>query len=115
MSDQIMRISLALAPPAAQSGQQNMPFWANLFPIILLFVVFYFALIRPQQKKAREHSELMKTLKPGDKVLTSGGIIGVIVALKDKSLSIRSSDTKFEILRSAVTEIIEKSTTGNES
>lgn len=110
-----MSISLALAPPAAQPGQQTMPFWANLFPIILLFVVFYFALIRPQQKKAREHAELMKSLKPGDKVLTSGGIIGVVVALKDKSLSIRSADTKFEIIRSAVTEIIEKSGSGNES
>ncbi len=98
---------LALAPPT-QPGQQAPPLWTNMVPLVLLVVVFYFALIRPQQKKAREHADLLKTVKTGDKVITSGGIIGVVVGVKDKSLSIRSADTKLEILKSAVSEIAEK-------
>jgi len=72
-------------------------------------VVFYFILIRPQQKKAREHTDLLKTLKPGDKVVTSGGVLGVIVSVKEKSVSLRSADTKLEVLKSAVSEITERS------
>jgi preprotein translocase subunit YajC len=102
---------LAQGPTPTQSGgpgQPTMPLWANLFPLVLLIVVFYFALIRPQQKKAKEHTELLKTVKTGDKVVTSGGIIGMVVGVKEKSLSIRSADTKLEILKSAVSEIVEK-------
>jgi preprotein translocase subunit YajC len=79
-----------------------------MVPLILLFVIFYFLLIRPQQKRQREHAELLKTLKPGDKVVTNGGILGVIVAVKEKTVSIRSADTKLELLKSAVTEISER-------
>jgi preprotein translocase subunit YajC len=101
---------LAMAPPPGQGGQQ--PFWVSLVPLVLMVVVFYFILIRPQQKKAREHGELLKTLRPGDKVLTNGGILGVVVGVKEKSVSIRSADTKLEILKSAVTEITERSSAG---
>ncbi len=94
--------------PTGQSGQSNVPLPLQLVPILLMFVVFYFILIRPQQRKAKEHAELLKTLKPGDKILTSGGILGVVVSVKDKSVSIRSADTKLEVLKSAVTEITEK-------
>ncbi|MBM3835640.1 MAG: preprotein translocase subunit YajC [Verrucomicrobia bacterium] len=75
---------------------------------LILGFMFYFVMIRPQQKKAREHAELLKALKPGDKVLTSGGILGVVVSVKDKSVSIRSADAKLEVLKSAVSEITEK-------
>jgi preprotein translocase subunit YajC len=98
---------LAMAPTPGQNSQQ-VPFWANLVPLILLIVVFYFVLIRPQQKKLKEHSEMLKTLRPGDKVTTSGGLVGVVVAVKEKTVSIRSQDSKLEILKSAVSEIIER-------
>ena len=71
-------------------------------------VAMYVLMFRPQQKKAREHSDMLKTLKNGDKVATSGGVLGVVVGLKDKSVSIRSADTKLEILKSSVTEILER-------
>jgi len=58
---------------------------------------------------------MRKTIKPGDKILTSGGIIGVVVAVKEKSLSIRSADAKMEILKSAVTDITERSSGAAES
>lgn len=78
-------------------------------PLVLLVVVFYFALIRPQQKKAKQHAELLKTVKPGDKILTSGGILGVVINVKEKTVSIRSADAKLEITKSAIAEITERS------
>jgi preprotein translocase subunit YajC len=75
---------------------------------ILLAVVFYLILIRPQQKRQKELANVLKTLKSGDKVVTSGGILGVVVSVKDKSLTIRSGDTKLEVLKSAVSEVTEK-------
>jgi len=79
----------------------------------LMFVMMYFVLIRPQQKKAKQHEELLKTLKPGDKVVTSSGICGVIISIKERTVSLRSADSKLEILKSAVTQVLEKS--GNKS
>jgi preprotein translocase subunit YajC len=66
----------------------------------------YVILIRPQQKKAREHDALLKKLKVGDRVSTNGGIIGVVVGLKDNKVSIRSADSKLEMLKGAVTEVL---------
>ncbi len=74
----------------------------------LLAGSFYFILLRPQQRKAKDHAEVLKTLKPGDKVLTSGGILGVIVTVKEKSVSLRSADSKFEVLKSAISDITER-------
>jgi preprotein translocase subunit YajC len=78
-------------------------------------VVFYFILIRPQQKKAKDHTILLKTLRSGDKIVTTGGVVGVVVTVKEKTVSIRSADTKMEVLKSAVTEITERSGESSES
>src|SRR6185503_12416892 len=99
---------LAMGQPA-QPGQQQPPFWTSLVPLVLLIVVFYFALIRPQQKKQKEHAQLLKGVRPGDKIVTTGGIVGVIVSVKEKTISIRSADAKFEITKAAVAEITERS------
>jgi preprotein translocase subunit YajC len=80
-----------------------------MVPLVLLLVVFYFILIRPQQKKAKAHQELLKTLRPGDKVVTSGGVLGTILTVKEKTITIRSSDTKLEVTKGAVSEIVERS------
>ncbi len=93
----------------AGSGQQSTVPWAmNVLPFVLLIFVFYFLLIRPQQKKQKDHDNLLKTLRSGDKVVTSSGIVGTIVSVKDKSVSLRSADTKLEVLKSAVSEITER-------
>lgn len=96
---------VALAPPPSNGGQQA-PWWMSMMPMVLLIVIFYFLLIRPQQKKAREHESLVKSLKSGDRILTNGGLIAVVVTVKDKTLTIRSGDSKLEITRSAVTELL---------
>ena len=75
----------------------------NLVPLIFLFVIFYFILIRPQQKKQREHQAMITSLKKNDKIVTSGGIHGTIVNIKDKTFILRVDDnTKVEIDKNSV-------------
>ncbi len=86
-----------------------------MVPLVLLVVVFYFALIRPQQKRAKQHAELLKAVKPGDKVITSGGLVGVVISVKEMTVAIRSADAKLEITKSAIAEIVERSGESKES
>ena len=65
--------------------------WSFL-PIILIFVIFYFLLIRPQQKQKKEHQNLLSNLKEGDNVLTSGGIYGRVTGIKDDKITVEISD-----------------------
>ena len=71
-------------------------------------VVFYFLLIRPQRVRAKQQDSLLKNLKSNDRVVTSSGIVGIVISVKDKSVTLRSADSKLEVLKSAVTEITEK-------
>jgi preprotein translocase subunit YajC len=112
----ITRVLLAMAPPPP--GTQSNPTGETLkfvSMMVLMVVVFYVIGIRPQQKKAKEHAKLLKALKPGDKILTTGGIVGVVITVKEKTASIRSADAKMEILKSAVSEITERSGESPES
>jgi len=77
--------------------------------MVIMVVMFYFVLIRPQQKKAKEHEKLLNTVKTGDKIVTSSGIIGTVLSVRDKHVSIRSSDSKLEVLKSSISEIAERS------
>ncbi len=92
------------APPATQPQQ---PVWMTFAPMILLVIVFYFILIRPQQLRAKQQAKLIAGLKSGDKVVTSSGIIGVVTSVKDRTVSLRSADAKMEVTKSSVTEILE--------
>ncbi len=95
--------------PAPQPGQPQPPIWTSIVPFVLIGVIFYFVLFRPQQKKSRELAEMLKSVRAGDKILTSGGLIAVVVTVKEKSLTVRSGDAKFEITKSSVAEITERS------
>jgi|TARA_B100001029_G_scaffold88392_1_gene72479 preprotein translocase subunit YajC len=74
----------------------------QFIPLILIFVIFYFFLIRPQQKKVKEHKLMVESLKRGDKVVTSGGIVGTIERVIDneKVEVLISDDVKVEVIRS---------------
>jgi preprotein translocase subunit YajC len=86
---------------------------AQMLPIVLIIGVFYFLLIRPQQKRQRQLQETIATLKIGDRVVTTGGIIGVITTVRDTSFLIRSADKSIlEIARSAIAGIDEESQKG---
>jgi len=72
-------------------------------PIILMFVIFYFLLIRPQQKKAKAHQEMIAALKKGDKVITSGGIHGVITGIEDATVTIEIAEkVRIKVTRSSL-------------
>ena len=73
-------------------GNQGGSQFLSFLPIILIFIIFYFLLIRPQQKRAKEHRMLLQNLKVGDNILTSGGIYGKITGIKDDKVTVEISD-----------------------
>ncbi len=79
----------------------------NLLPIILMFVIFYFLLFRPQQQRMKTHREMLANLRRGDAVVTSGGIIGKITkVIDDGEVEVEiASDTRVRIVRSMITEV----------
>jgi preprotein translocase subunit YajC len=98
-----------MAPPPGTQPNPTGQIFQMLGMVVFFIVVMYFIMIRPQQKKAREHDQLLKSLKPKDKIVTSGGVVGIIVSVGERSITIRSADTKLEVLKSAVAEITERS------
>lgn len=76
---------------------------ASFIPLILIFVVFYFLLIRPQQKKAKEHQQYLKNLKKGDKVITGGGIHGQITGLTDTVVTMEiAENVRIKVNRASI-------------
>jgi preprotein translocase subunit YajC len=102
-------IAQEAAAPAGEAAQQ--PGLTSLvFQLGIIFAIFYFLLIRPQNKKYRNHAQMVAGLQKGDKVVTGGGIVGVITSADDKSRFVEveiASGTKVEVLRSTVSELVE--------
>lgn len=78
-------------------------------------VIMWFLMIAPQRKKAKEQDLMLKALKPGDKIVSTSGILGVVLSIKDKTVAIRSAETKLEILKSAVAEVTERNGDSSET
>jgi preprotein translocase subunit YajC len=97
------------APAATTAAAPQSSLLMQLAPMVLIGVVFYFLLIRPQSQRAKQQKKLLEAIKAGDKVATASGIIGTVITVKDRTVSLRSADAKFEILKSAVTEILQGS------
>ena len=92
----------AMAPPAGGEGQSPNPF-ITFLPFILMIVVVWFLLIRPQRKKQKEHQSMLTQLTKGDRVVTNSGILGTIVGIKDNIVVLKvSEETKIEFLKSAI-------------
>jgi len=88
---------------AADNAQQQPGILASLLPLIILFVIFYFLVILPQQRQAKKHKEMVENLKKGDKIVTTGGIIGEVVRNEPDKLIVRiSKDVEVKIDKSAV-------------
>ena len=83
---------------------------AQFIPLILIFVIFYFFLIRPQQKRVKDHKQMVENLKRGDEIITSGGIIGTIdkIMEDDRIEVIISDNVKVQIIRSTITSLLKK-------
>lgn len=79
-------------PEGGGGGGSVSPLGGMFVPLILMFVVFYFLLIRPQSKKQKQHQEMLSNLKKGDKVITSGGLYGVVVKVTEKDVVLEVAD-----------------------
>ena len=102
-------LALAAPPAGSQGGPAQNPLVAFL-PMILLVVVFYFILIRPQQQRTKQQAKMLSTLKAGDEVITAAGIVGTVVTVKDKTVTLRSADAKFEVTKASITDVTPKDT-----
>lgn len=108
--------STVFAMGIPQSGGEN-PSGADMLmqflPLILMFVIFWFLLIRPQQKRAKAHKLMLAELKKGDQVVTSSGIIGRILELDNDQVLLESGDSKLKISRAAIGGLLQTSVKTN--
>ncbi len=102
-----MLISPAYAQAAGDAGAGGM---LQLLPLVLIFVVFYFLLIRPQQKKAKAHRSMVEALKRGDKVVTGGGLLGTVTkAPEGGEVQVEIADgVRVKVMRHTIQEILTK-------
>jgi len=109
-----MGIDFAYAMGPQPGGGQGSQF-ISFLPIILIFVIFYFLLIRPQQRRAKEHRSLLANLKVGDNVLTSGGIYGRITGIRDDIITIEISDkVRVKVNRGHIAGVVRQDITKSE-
>ena len=89
--------------PAPEGGEERGFDWTIIIFLVLIFGVFYFLIIRPQRRRQKQHDELMLELKRGDKVITTGGIYGVVESLSDDSIVIKiESGATLRVARGSV-------------
>lgn len=102
-----MFISEAWAQAGAGGGSD---FFVQLFPLVLIFVVFYFLLIRPQQAKVKQQREMLAGVKRGDRVVTGGGIIGLVTkVIGDNELQVELAEgVRVRIIKQTVTDILKR-------
>jgi preprotein translocase subunit YajC len=102
-------ISTAAAQATGAAGQPNM--LMQFLPLVLIFIVFYFLLIRPQTKRAKEHRAMIAALETGAEVVTSGGIIGKVTELGEHYVTVEISDgVKVKVQRHTLTQVLPKGT-----
>ena len=108
-----MLISSAFAQtaPAAAAGGDIMSSLTGMLPLVLMFVVLYFVMIRPQMKRQKEHKAMIDALAKGDEIATAGGLLGKVTKLGDTTLSLEiTSGVEVQLQRSAVVQVLPKGT-----
>ena len=106
-----MFISSAFAQtaPAAAAGGDMQSSIMSMLPLVLMFVVLYFVMIRPQMKKQKEHKAMIDALSKGDEIATSGGMLGKVTKLGDSYVSLEvATGVEIQIQRSAVVQVLPK-------
>jgi preprotein translocase subunit YajC len=99
------------APAAAAGGGDLMSSLTGMLPLVLMFVVLYFVMIRPQMKRQKEHRAMIEAIAKGDEVATAGGIVGKVTRLSEGFLHIEiASNVEVQIQRSAVVQVLPKGT-----
>ncbi len=103
----ILMTTLAMAPQPGGAEQPSGTFFFGW--IAIMIAIFYVMIIRPQRRRDKERQDLLKNIKSGDRVLFSGGMIGIVTNAKEKTFTIKIAEkTKVEVLRGAVTQVLDK-------
>ena len=101
-----MIITSLLAAAAAPSG--TTAFFFNVFPLVLVFVIFWFLMIRPQQKRMREHQAQIAAVKKGDRVVTGGGLIGKVTKVTDNEVEVElAQGVRVTAVKSTLTQVVD--------
>jgi len=102
-------VTTAWAQDAGVAGSGSA--WMQLLPLVLIFVVFYFLLIRPQTKRAKEHREMVGKLQAGDEVVTNGGILGRITEVGDNFMTLEiATNVSIKVQKTQVSQLMPKGT-----
>ena len=100
--------AFAQAAPAAAGGESSL---LTMLPLVLMFVVLYFVMIRPQMKRHKEHKAMIDALAKGDEVVTAGGVLGKVAKLGDSYLHVEvANGVELQVQRSAVVQVLPKGT-----
>jgi preprotein translocase subunit YajC len=103
--------AFAQAAPAAATGGDMQSSLMSMLPLVLMFVVLYFVMIRPQMKKQKEHRTMIDALAKGDEIVSAGGVLGKVVKLGDSYLGLEvATGVEVQIQRSAVVQVLPKGT-----
>jgi preprotein translocase subunit YajC len=96
------------APAPAAGGAESTLF--TLLPLVLMFVVLYFIMIRPQMKRQKEHKAMIEALAKGDEVVTAGGLLGKVTKLGEQFISIEAGNGELMVQRTAIVQVLPKGT-----
>jgi len=107
----LISTAYAQAAPAAPSAMGGLE---SFLPLILIFVIFYFLLIRPQQKKMKSHKEMLGTLRKGDRIVTGGGMLGTVTKVEDNEITIEvAENVRVKVVRATVADVLNRPEAGS--
>lgn len=100
---------MLITPAYAQGAAGGGDFFFQILPFLLIFVIMYFMLIRPQQRRVREHREMVAALRRGDTVVTGGGLVGKVTKVDDAEVEVQvAQGVKVKVVRSTITDVRNK-------
>jgi preprotein translocase subunit YajC len=102
-----------LFAPSGQSGGGGLMFLVG--QLALIFAIFYFLVIRPQRRQQEQHRQLLASLQRGDQVVTTGGVVGEVIHIKDDQVTIRSGESRFIVVRSGIANITNRTSADTKS
>lgn len=105
-----------ITPAYAQAGGDPLGGFGSFIPLILIFVIFYFFLIRPQQKRAKEHKRMLEALRRGDEVITQGGLYGKVTKVKDEEAEVEIADgVRVRVVKGTLANVVSKTEPANDA